>query len=91
MNGWGRPHRAWLSSLNWVARSLPHVAQFIVAVQAHRVPIARPLRSRSTGAMPLPAMLQINVVATVAQFERESVSERVNFGSAVLQGKRAFA
>ena len=73
--------------LDRLARSLPHLAQLIAEFQALRVALVCPRRG-STRAMPTPAaMLQINVLAAVAQFEREIITERVNAGIAAAKAR----
>lgn len=66
--------------LDRLARSLVHLAQMIAELQAHGVALVVPSQGIDlTNANPA-AMLQINVLAAVAQFEREIITERVNAG-----------
>lgn len=66
--------------LDRLARSLPHLAQLIAEFQAHRVALVVPSQGIDTSNANPAAMLQINVLAAVAQFEREIITERVNAG-----------
>ena len=66
--------------LDRLARSLVHLAQMIAELQAHRVALVVPTQGIDTSNSNPAAMLQINVLAAVAQFEREIITERVNAG-----------
>lgn len=66
--------------LDRLARSLVHLAQIIAELQAHRVALVVPSQGIDTSNANPAAMLQINVLAAVAQFEREIITERVNAG-----------
>jgi len=68
--------------LDRLARSLPHLAQLIGEFQACRVALVCPSQGIDTSNANPAAMLQINVLAAVAQFEREIITERVNAGIA---------
>ncbi|RYD80640.1 MAG: hypothetical protein EOP84_11825 [Verrucomicrobiaceae bacterium] len=68
--------------LDRLARSLCHLAQLIAEFQAHRVALVCPSQGIDTSNSNPAAMLQINVLAAVAQFEREIITERVNAGIA---------
>jgi DNA invertase Pin-like site-specific DNA recombinase len=68
--------------LDRLARSLCHLAQLIAEFQAHRVALVCPSQGIDTSNANPAAMLQINVLAAVAQFEREIITERVNAGIA---------
>jgi putative DNA-invertase from lambdoid prophage Rac len=66
--------------LDRLARSLVHLAQIIAELQSHRVALIVPSQGIDTSNANPAAMLQINVLAAVAQFEREIITERVNAG-----------
>ncbi|MEZ0257269.1 MAG: recombinase family protein [Chthoniobacter sp.] len=68
--------------LDRLARSLPHLAQLIAEFQAHRVALVCPSQGIDTSNANPAAMLQLNVLGAVAQFEREIITERVNAGIA---------
>lgn len=68
--------------LDRLARSLGHLAQLIAEFQAHRVALVCPSQGIDTSNTNPAAMLQINVLAAVAQFEMEIIKERVNAGLA---------
>jgi len=68
--------------LDRLARSLCHLAQLIAEFQAHGTALAIPSQGIDTSNANPAAMLQINVLAAVAQFEREIITERVNAGIA---------
>ncbi|MDB6154763.1 MAG: Resolvase domain protein [Chthoniobacteraceae bacterium] len=68
--------------LDRLARSLVHLAQLIAEFQAHGVALVCPSQGIDTSNANPAAMLQINVLAAVAQFEREIIIERVNAGIA---------
>ncbi len=68
--------------LDRLARSLVHLAQIIAELQVHRVALVVPTQGIDTSNSNPAAMLQINVLAAVAQFEREIITERVNAGIA---------
>lgn len=73
--------------LDRLARSLPHLAQLIAEFQAHRVALVCPSQGIDTSNANPAAMLQINVLAAVAQFEREIITERVNAGIAAAKAR----
>ena len=64
--------------LDRLGRSLEHPAQVIAEFQAHRVALVCPSQGIDTSNANPAAMLQINVLAAVAQFEREIITERLN-------------
>lgn len=73
--------------LDRLARSLPHLAQLIAEFQAHRVALVCPSQGIDTSNANPAAILQINVLAAVAQFEREIITERVNAGIAAAKAR----
>jgi DNA invertase Pin-like site-specific DNA recombinase len=68
--------------LDRVARSLSHLAQFIAELQTCRVALVCPSQGIDTSNGNPAAHLQLNILAAVAQFERELITERVNAGIA---------
>jgi DNA invertase Pin-like site-specific DNA recombinase len=73
--------------LDRLARSLCHLAQLIAEFQTHRVALVCPSQNIDTSTANPAAMLQINVLAAVAQFEREIITERVNAGIAAAKAR----
>jgi putative DNA-invertase from lambdoid prophage Rac len=66
--------------LDRLARSLSHLAQVLAELQAHRVALICPSQGIDTSNANPAAQLQINILAAVAQFEREIITERVRAG-----------
>ena len=66
--------------LDRLARSLSHLAQIIAELQAHHVALVCPSQGIDTSHSNPAAQLQINILAAVAQFERELITERVKAG-----------
>lgn len=66
--------------LDRVARSLSHLAQIIAELQIHRVALVCPSQGIDTSNNNPAAHLQLNILAAVAQFERELITERVRSG-----------
>lgn len=67
--------------LDRLARSLSHLAQVLAELQAHHVALVCPSQGIDTSNANPAAQLQINILAAVAQFEREIITERVRAGS----------
>jgi putative DNA-invertase from lambdoid prophage Rac len=65
-----------------LARSLNHLAQIIAEFQTHKVALVCPSQGIDTTDSNPSAEFQINILAAVAQFERELIIERVNSGIA---------
>jgi DNA invertase Pin-like site-specific DNA recombinase len=63
-----------------LARSLNHLAQIIAELQTHRVALVCPSQGIDTTESNPCAQFQLNILAAVAQFERELITERVNAG-----------
>src|ERR1700693_2060230 len=76
--------------LDRLGRSLPHLAQLISEMTAHRVALVIPQQGIDTSASNPAAQLQLNILCAVAEFEREIIRERVNAGlrAARARGKR---
>ena len=66
--------------LDRLARSLSHLAQLLAELQAHHVALVCPGQGIDTSNANPAAQLQINILAAVAQFERELIVERVKAG-----------
>ena len=65
-----------------LARSLNHLAQIIAELHTHKVALVCPSQGIDTTDANPCAEFQINILAAVAQFERELIIERVNVGIA---------
>ena len=74
--------------LDRLARSLSHLAQIIAELQAHAVALVVPSQGIDTYNTNPAAQLQLNILAAVAQFERELITERVNAGVRAGKGAR---
>lgn len=68
--------------LDRIARSLSHLAQIIAELRAHNVALVCPSQGIDTTNSNPCAQLQLNILAAVAEFERELITERVNAGIA---------
>lgn len=73
--------------LDRVARSLSHLAQFIAELQTNRVALVCPSQGIDTSNSNPAAHLQLNILAAVAQFERELITERVRSGIAAAKAR----
>ena len=65
-----------------LARSLNHLAQIIAELQTHKVALVCPSQGIDTTDSNPCAEFQLNILAAVAQFERELIVERVRVGLA---------
>ena len=68
--------------LDRIARSLSHLAQIIAELRAHSVSLIVPGQGIDTTDANPCAQFQLNILAAVAEFERELITERVNAGIA---------
>jgi DNA invertase Pin-like site-specific DNA recombinase len=66
--------------LDRLRRSLPHLAQLVGEMTAHRVALVIPAQGIDTSASNPASQLQLNILMSVAEFEREIIRERVNSG-----------
>jgi DNA invertase Pin-like site-specific DNA recombinase len=73
--------------LDRLARSLSHLAQMIAELQSHRVALVCPSQGIDTSNSNPAAHLQLNILAAVAQFERELITERVRAGVRAAAGR----
>lgn len=71
---------AW--KIDRLARSLNHLAQIIAELHTHKVALVCPSQGIDTTDTNPCAEFQINILAAVAQFERELIVERVKVGIA---------
>src|SRR5687768_17402910 len=76
----GRIHAVLCYRLDRLGRSLPHLAQIIGEFQAHGVALIVPGQGIDTSSSNPAATLQLNILASIAQFERELIRERVVAG-----------
>jgi DNA invertase Pin-like site-specific DNA recombinase len=76
--------------LDRLGRSLPHLVQLLSEMTAHRVALVIPQQGIDTSTSNPASQLQLNILAAVAEFEREIIRERVNAGlkAARARGKR---
>ena len=73
--------------LDRLARSLSHLAQLIAELQVNRVALVCPSQGIDTSNSNPAAALQVNILAAVAQFERELITERVRAGVAAAKAR----
>jgi DNA invertase Pin-like site-specific DNA recombinase len=66
--------------LDRLGRSLPHLAQLIGEMTAHRTALIIPAQGIDTTAANPASQFQLNILMAVAEFEREIIRERVNAG-----------
>src|ERR1051325_781408 len=66
--------------LDRLGRSLPHLAQLVGEMAAHRVALVIPAQGIDTSASNPASQFQLNILMAVADFEREIIRERVNAG-----------
>ena len=66
--------------LDRLGRSLPHLAQLISEMTAHRVALVVPGQGIDTSASNPASQLQINILMAVAEFERDIIRDRVRSG-----------
>ena len=66
--------------LDRLGRSLPHLAQLISEMTAHRVALVIPAQGIDTSAANPASQLQLNILMAVAEFERDIIRERVRSG-----------
>ena len=73
--------------LDRLARSLSHLAQMLAEFQAHRTALICPGQGIDTSNTNPAAQLQVNILAAVAQFERELIVERIKAGVAAARAR----
>lgn len=73
--------------LDRLGRSLPHLAQIVGELTAHRVALVCPSQGIDTSGMNPASEFQLNVLMAVAQFERSIIKERVAAGLRAAKAK----
>lgn len=68
--------------LDRLARSLSHLAQIVAELRTHNVALVCPSQGIDTTDSNPCAHFQLNILAAVAEFERQLITERVNAGLA---------
>jgi DNA invertase Pin-like site-specific DNA recombinase len=76
----GRVDTVVAHKLDRLGRSLPHLAQLVGEMAAHRVALVIPQQGIDTSASNPASQFQLNILMAVAEFEREIIRERVNSG-----------
>lgn len=66
--------------LDRLGRSLPHLAQIIAELTAHRVALICPSQGIDTTSLNPASQLQLNILMAIAEFERSIIQERVAAG-----------
>jgi DNA invertase Pin-like site-specific DNA recombinase len=66
--------------LDRLGRSLPHLAQIVGELTAHRVALVCPSQGIDTSGMNPASQLQLNILMAIAEFERSIIQERVAAG-----------
>ena len=75
--------------LDRLARSLNHLAQLLGELQTHNVAMVCPSQGIDTTETNPCAQLQLNILAAVAEFERELIRERVKAGLVAARARGA--
>jgi len=76
----GRVETVVVFRLDRLARSLSHLAQMLGEFQLHKTALMCPGQGIDTSNTNPAAQLQVNILAAVAQFERELIVERIKAG-----------
>lgn len=76
----GRVDAVVAHKLDRLGRSLPHLAQLVGEMAAHRTALVIPAQGIDTSASNPASQFQLNILMAVAEFEREIIRERVNSG-----------
>ncbi len=66
--------------LDRLGRSLPHLAQLVSELTAHRVALVCPSQGIDTSTANPASQLQLNILMAIAEFERCIIQERVTAG-----------
>jgi DNA invertase Pin-like site-specific DNA recombinase len=66
--------------LDRLGRSLPHLAQIVAELTAHRVALVCPSQGIDTSGLNPASQLQLNILMAIAEFERSIIQERVCAG-----------
>jgi DNA invertase Pin-like site-specific DNA recombinase len=83
----GRVEAVVVFRLDRLARSLSHLAQMLSEFQQHRTALVCPGQGIDTSNINPAAQLQVNILAAVAQFERELIVERIRAGVAAARAR----
>jgi len=73
--------------LDRLGRSLPHLAQIVGELTAHRVALVCPSQGIDTSGMNPTSQLQLNILMAIAEFERSIIQERVAAGLRAAKAK----
>jgi DNA invertase Pin-like site-specific DNA recombinase len=73
--------------LDRLGRSLPHLAQIVAELTAHRVALVCPSQGIDTSGMNPASQLQLNILMAIAEFERSIIHERVTAGLKAAKAK----
>src|SRR5262245_57690394 len=76
----GRVNAIVCFKLDRLGRSLPHLAQIISELTAHRVALVCPSQGIDTTSLNPASQLQLNILMAIAEFERSIIQERVTAG-----------
>jgi DNA invertase Pin-like site-specific DNA recombinase len=75
--------------LDRLGRSLPHLAQIVAELTAHRVALVCPSQGIDTSGLNPASQLQLNILMAIAEFERSIIQERVCAGLRAARAKGA--
>ena len=73
--------------LDRLGRSLPHLAQIVSELTAHRVALVCPSQGIDTTTTNPASQLQLNILMAIAEFERSIIRERVTAGLRAAKAK----
>src|SRR5262245_60190309 len=73
--------------LDRLGRSLPHLAQVVGELTAHRVALVCPSQGIDTSSQNPASQLQLNILMAIAEFERSIIQERVAAGLRAAKAK----
>lgn len=73
--------------LDRLGRSLPHLAQIVGELTAHRVALVCPSQGIDTSGLNPASQLQLNILMAIAEFERSIIQERVAAGLRAAKAK----
>ncbi len=73
--------------LDRLGRSLPHLAQLVGELTAHRVALVCPSQGIDTSGANPASQLQLNILMAIAEFERSIIRERVTAGLRAAKAK----
>jgi DNA invertase Pin-like site-specific DNA recombinase len=73
--------------LDRLGRSLPHLAQIVSELTAHRVALVCPSQGIDTTSLNPASQLQLNILMAIAEFERSIIQERVTAGLRAAKAK----